>query len=343
MNGLSRTTVNGIPIRGLASAVMHGAKNLADLRALAPLPPDAQRLIDDAVVSVGLSRLTLVADLLAEGLVKPLPNWLAVPTIYQRRSGRAGHAQRTMVPKARGERQIQNEDGVTLPVFCTWDDFSFDVRTIAAALRAGYDIETSHVTGATRNVNEAIEDQGINGLVDEQGNLIKVGGHSAPGILNATGVNTYQYLGGATGRAWDDASKTGEHILADVIDMVEILQGDGYYGPYNLYLPTTYGLKMGFDYKSATSGTIMSRLEELTAGNRPIRIRVADQLPANRTALVQMTEDVIDVVDGQRPAQVGWSDGPEFESFSIVLACQIVRVKANIEGGSGIVVGNTTA
>lgn len=338
----NRTTPSGLPIRGLSQAVMHGAQNVADLRSLAPLPPDAQRLIDDAVVSVGMSRLTLVADLLAEGLVKPLPNWLAVPTLYQRRSGRAGHAQRTMVPKARGERQIQNEDGVTTPIYATWDDFSFDVRTIAAANRAGYDIETSHVTGATRNVNEAVEDQGINGLVDEQGNLIAIGGHTAPGLINATGVNTYQYLGGATGRAWDDATKTGEHILADLIDMVEILQDDNYYGPYNLYVPTAYGLKLMSDFKSATSGTIQSRLEELIAGNRPIRIRVADQLPANRTVLVQMTEDVIDVVDGQRPSQVGWEDGPGFESFSIVLACMIVRPKANFDGASGIVVGNTT-
>lgn len=338
----NRTTPSGLPIRGLAQAVMHGAQNVADLRSLSPLPPDAQRLIDDAVVSVGMSRLTLVADLLAEGLVKPLPNWLAVPTLFQRRSGRAGHAQRTMVPKARGERQIQQEDGVTIPIYATWDDFSFDVRTIAAANRAGYDIETSHVTGATRNVNEAVEDQAFNGLVDEQGNLIAVGGHTAPGLLNATGINTYQYLGGATGRAWDDATKTGEHILVDLINMVEILQDDSYYGPYNLYVPPAYGLKLMSDFKSATSGTIMSRLEELTAGNRPIRIRVADQMPANRTALIQMTEDVIDVVDGQRPSQVGWEDGPGFESFSIVLACMIVRPKSNIEGASGIVVGNTT-
>lgn len=343
MKGYQAPNTARLPNRSLASAVMHGAQTMEDLRALSPMPPDAQRLIDDAVVSVGLSRLTLVADLLAEGLVRPLPNWLAVPTLFERRQGRAGHAQRSMVPKARGERQIIDEDGVTTPIFATWDDFSFDVRTIATANRSGYDIETSHVTGATRNVNEAIEDQAINGLVDEAGNLIKVAGNPAPGLLNATGVNTYQYLGGATGRAWTDAAKTGEHILSDVIDMIEIAVADNYTGPYNLYVPTLYGLKLMQDFKSATSGTIMSRLQELEAGDRPLRIRPTDQMPANRTALVQMTSDVVDVIEGQRPAELSWEDGPGFESFSIVMACMIVRVKSNYDGASGVVIGNTTA
>jgi len=336
------STADNLPINGLASAVLQGARNVADLRAATPLPPHAQELIDDSIVQVQLNKLQLVEDLLVEGLVKPLPNWLGVPTIFQRRQGRAGQAKRTMVPNTRGERQVIDEDGITIPIYVTWDDFSFDVRTIAAGNRAGYDIDTSHVQGATRNVNEAIEDQGINGLTDEDGNLVKIAGHQARGLLNAPNVNTYQYLGGATGRAWDDATKTGEHILADTNDMMEAAGASNYTGPYNLYINRAYGYKLNEDYKSATSGTIRARLEELEAGGRNLRIRVVDNMPADRVALVQMTSNVIDLIDGQRPANVGWEDLAGFEMFSLVMACMVVRVKDDYDGGSGIVVGNVT-
>jgi len=331
-NRMSLLNPGAGPTKGMAAGILK-CGSVGAFRAASPLPKDAQELFDRAVVKVGLERLTLVEDLLAEGLTYSLPNWLAVPTIYFEKINRVGHAQRTMVPKARGERQVQDRAGSTLPVFCTWDDFSFGIRELLASERVGAPIDTSHIENATRNVNEGVEDQGING------SGFTVAGHAAPGILNAPNANTYAYAGG---EAWDAAGKTGEEILVDFLAMIDKAQADRYYGPYNLYIPTLYGSKLNQDFKANSDKTIRMRLDEVEAGGRPVRIRVADQLPANRTALIQMTSNVIDVVVGQTPTEVSWEDGPGWERFFVVLACIIVRPKSDYEGNSGIVLGFTS-
>ena len=300
-------------------------------RAAAPLPVDTQRVIDNAVVRVGRQRLVIVDDLLSAGLTFPLPNWLAVPTLYWERIGEAGHAQRTMVPKARGERQIMDRAGVTIPIYCTWDDFSFDIRSLLAAERVGSPLDTTHAEQATRNVNEAFEDSVINGID------FNVAGNTVLGLLDST--NTYAYTGA---EAWDAAGHTGEEILADVLGMIDVAIADGFYGPYNLYIPTLYGSKINADFKSATSGSTRERLEMIdVGGGQRLTIKVADKLPANRTALVQMTSDVIDLVVGQTPTMVSWEDGPGWERFFVVLGCIIPRIKVNSAGNYGVVVGNT--
>jgi hypothetical protein len=331
-NVLVPKTGSGNEIRGLGSG-LYRSGSVAAFRAAAPLPIDTQRVIDQAVISVGRQRLQFVEDLLAAGLTYPLPNWLAVPTLYQEKLGEAGTAKRTMQPKSRGQRFVLDRAGYTLPIYCTWDDFSFGIRELLAAERVGAPLDTSHVAQATRNVNEALEDAAINGG-------ITVDGNSSPGLVNAPDVNTYQYLGGATGRAWDDAAKTGAHILADLIDMIEVEQADNKYGPYNLYVPLTYGNKLMEDYSTSfASGTIRQRLLEIDVLSN---IRVVDYMPADRVALVQMTSDVVDIVVGQTPTEVSWEDGPGWERSFVVLACMVPRFKSDYSGQSGIVLGNIT-
>lgn len=303
-------------------------------RASRPLPEDAQRVLDRSIIRVGRERLVIVQDLIDAGLTYDLPNWLAVPLIQNDRINEAGNARRTMVPKARGERFVLDMTPAVIPVFCTWADFSFDIRTLLAAQRAGYDIDGAHAEMATRNVNIWIENQAIYGA-----GLQVTGGYTAPGFFTSP-VNTTTYTGG---EAWSASGHTGEEIHADVMAMIEALQADKFYGPYRLYVPLAYWNKLQFDYKSATSGTI---LERLTAGmGSLLSIRPTEQFTgsdANKTLMIQMTSDVVDVIMGQQPTVISWEDGPGFEKFFIVLACVITRIKSNYLGNQGYVVGNTT-
>lgn len=304
--------------------------SIAEFKALAPLPKNTQELIDTAIVRIGRQRLVIVEDLIAEGLTFPLPNWLSVPTITHHEAAEAGHAQRTMVPKARGERQIMDLDTFTVPVYATWDDFSFNIRELEAADRVGYPLDTTHVEQAVRNVNFAVEDAAINGGPT-------IGGNSVSGMLDTT--NTFTYAGG---EAWDVVGHTGEEILQDVIGGMKVLRADKFYGPYNLYVPTTYGEKLNEDFKANSDKTILQRLEELRAGGRNLRVREADLLPANRTLLVQMTSDVVDVVVGQTPTDLSWSPEPGFERFFLILACVVMRLKVNHDGNHSVAAGNLT-
>jgi uncharacterized linocin/CFP29 family protein len=318
--------------RRMAGGLAKYGGNVNAFRAASPLPRDAQILFDDAMIRVGRSRLTLVEDMIAAGMTYQLPNWFSVPVLAWKAINEVGSARRTMVPKARGEVSLGDLSERFLPIYCTWGDWKIDARTLAAAERGGYQIDTAHAEQITRRVNEAIEDQAFNGA-DLQVTTAD-GAHTAPGFLNNP-LNTFIYTGG---EAWDVAGHTGEEILADVMSGIDVLQADKFYGPYRLYVPPTYYSKLGADYKSATSGSILERLQALGM----VEVRVAEQLPTNKTLLLQMTSDVADVVIGQTPTMISWSDENDWERFFVVMAAMVVRVKQSYTNQQGWAVGFTS-
>lgn len=320
---------DNLPV-GLHNALMR-CNSLAELRAMHPLPDEAQRVIDDAVVRVGLERLTVVADIMAAGLITKLDDPLSVMELYHEKESKVGHARRTMLPGSRGERQVIQRSGVRTPIYATMEEFSFNIRPMRASQRVGAPLDVSHVEQAVRRVNESIEDAAINGAG------VIVGGNSVPGLLNAPNVNTQAYVGN---EAWTAASHTGEEIVADVLAMIDDLQADEMFGPYHMWVPTTYGNKLNQDFKSATSGTILERLLAINVGGQNLRISVADRLPQDRTVMAQMTTDVLDIIDGQRPTVIAWEDGPGWNLHFAVIAFVIPRVKDTYDAQSGIVTGD---
>jgi hypothetical protein len=316
---------DGAAPRGLASTLLR-CHSINEMRHLAPLPKDAQELIDRAVVQVGLDRLVLVADLMAEGLTFPIADPLSVMEVTWENEALIGHAIRTMQPSARGERQLPDRKIERIPIYATIDDFSFDSRLLRASQRAGTPIDVSMVAQATRRVNESIEDSAFNGAG------ITVTGNDAPGVLNAPGVNTETLTA-----SWVTA--TGEQMLGDVLDMADELRDVRRFGPYNLYIPTAYGNSINADFKANSDKTIRMRLEELAYGGRNLRVRVADFLPDDTVVMLQMTSDIIDVITGQSPTAVSWQDGPGWQRFFAIISFTIPRVKVDYEGNTGIVVG----
>lgn len=310
---------------GSLSGVLSTVDSIGELRALNPLPKDAQELIDRAVVQVGLDRLSIAADVMAEGLTFNLPDPLSVMEVKWEAEAKIGHAIRTMKPEARGERQLPDRIVRSLPIYATIDDFSFNSRLLRASERAGSPIDTSMATQATRRVNESIEDSIINGAG------FTVAGGEAPGVLSSTSTFTIT----------DWTAATGEAILAEVLAGADVLRADRRFGPYNLYVPTSFGNALNEDFKANSDKTTRQRLQELEFGGRNLRVREADLLPDNTVVLMQMTSDVIDVVRGQAPTVVSWSDGPGFQRFFAVLAFMVPRVKQDYEGNYGIAVGTT--
>lgn len=306
----------------------------AEARALAPLPKYTQEVIDQAVVRIGRQRLQIVEDFLATpGLVVPMPNWLSIPTLTSHKIGEAGNAQVTMTPKSRGERQIMQWTPYTIPIYTVWDDCSFEIREMMAAARVGQPLDTTHIEQATRNVNEKVEDIAINGS-------ITVDGNATPGLLDTTNTQAY-----GSNEAWTAAGHSGQDILQDVLNMVDVLKADKFYGPYNLYYPTTYETKLMQNWSDGTNTfpiTIKQRLEQLEFGGRNLRCRVADYLPTDRTLLIQMTNNVLDVIVGQAPTTVSWTDGPGWERYFVVLACIVPRIKSDANSNFGICAGNLT-
>ena len=338
IHGLQRFQNAGAPplMRSLMEVGSAGELRglIGELRAATPLPEDAQRVIDQAVVDVGVERLVVAQDLLTDGLAFPLTDAMSVMEVQWEVRSKTGGAQRTMHPSARGENQLPDRLPRRIPVYLTTDDFHLGIRTLLASQRVNAPLDLSMVQDATRRVNEGIEDAAINGTA------VQVDGNTTPGVLNAPNVNTHTYAGS---EAWDAAGKTGQEIVDDVLAMIDLAQADRRYGPYNLYVNTTYGNALNKNFSDGVTTfpiTIREQLEKIEAGGRTIRVRVADQMPTNRTALIQMTSDVIDIINGQAPTVVPFTSPDGMTLHWMVLAIQVPRVRDDYDGGSGIVTGN---
>ncbi len=322
---MGRFAAQGAP-NHIAQALLRSNLSIQGLRALSPLSDRAQILVDKAVVNVGLERLTIAADIMAAGLTFPLTDPLSVTQIEWERVGRAGFAQRTMSPSARGENQLPDRDVARLPVYLTTDDFSLGIRTLKMSQRVGQPLDTTLIQQATRNVNEAIEDSVING-VD-----FKVAGMPVYGLLTAPGANTHTIA-----VSWHTA--TGDQIRADIMAMVALSRAQKKYGPFNIYVNSNVMDALTKDYKANGNQSIIARLREIEAGGRPVEIKGADLVPDKKVIMVQMTSDVIEIVDGLRPTTFPWTSIDGFTLYWLVMAIMIPRVRTDFNGSSGITIG----
>lgn len=311
------------------------------LRTLAPLPEKAQVLIDKAVVEVGLQRLTLAKYILGRSeLVFNLSDPLSITQLEWYTRNRTGAAQRTMSPSSRTENKLPIMLPYRLPIYLTLDGFQLDIRTLKMSERVGMPLDVTEAGACTRSVNEGIEDALINGATTLDGQQLSDAGYTAPGILNATNANT-QVL---TLAAWTQATAVGSTIFAEVEAMIAKEQAHLKFGPYVLVVGTVVGNVLDGDYSSGTAGTAIA----ITIRERLMKIPsisdilVADMMPATKVALIQMTPDVIQMVNGQPPTIIPWTSLEGFTFYNLVMAIMIPWVKSDASGNSGICIGTLT-
>lgn len=328
---MSRTNLSGVG--GRLGKRLAAFDSIAEYRAAAPLPDQAQRVVDQAVIDVQLDRLSITASLMASGLTYNLDNPLSVAELYQEKINQTGHAKRVMNPSSRGESQLVDRSGYTVPIYLTMDTFELNIRPLLMSRRVGAPLDTTLVSQAIRRVNESIEDAVINGPG------VTFNGHTAYGLLNEPNVSSIAYV---SNEAWDAAGHDGNDIYTDVMAMVAKLQLNKYYGPYKLYVPTLYWMKLQDDWKTNSDKTIYQRLTELSFNGAPLSIEAADTLGANRTIMLQASKDVLDLVVGQMPTVVSWEDGPGWEFNFAAMGIVIPRIKSTYTGQSGIVKGYTS-
>jgi hypothetical protein len=298
-------------------------------RGLAMLPPRSQEAIQTEILRVGRQGLVLVNDLINQGLVYNLDNWLSYTELTQQRGGGGVNAQQTMDLDVRGERQMPSDlNSYTIPLPATWSDFSEGIRTILMARRTGQPFDVTLVGEATYAINRLIEDQGWNGWGK------KVNGNSLPGIFTAP-VNVFEY------DAWDDPGVSGADIEEFIQGMAD-MPGEEYPGPFTLYINRRYNSKLNRKYSDGVTTfdtTIRQNLEGMQFGGQNLRIQTVPSLGTDQVALVQMSTNVLDVVMGQTPDTISWQAASGLRFFYMVLAGVWVRIKSDFNGGQGIVVG----
>ncbi len=325
-------------------AMMSGGDPILQMRALSPLLDKAQVQVDTAVVDVGLERLVFAADLLAEGLVYPLADPLSVTQLEWDQHSKVGSAIRTMTPGSRSENSLLDAKHNRIPIYITQEEFDMGIRLLKMSERVGQPLDVSQIKQATRRANESVEDACINGATTADGQTFQDSGYTAPGLLTAPGTAN-NVTNSVDWTAANVIGTTGPDMQADILAGVAKLNAAKKYGPFNLYVGTNAGATLQGQFSLYTPGTIQGMLESMTFGGRNLRIRVADRMPNTNSsgdvqwALVQMTDDVVQLVNGQPPTVVPWTSLDGMHLHWLVMAIMVPRVRCDYDGNSGICTG----
>jgi hypothetical protein len=119
-----------------------------------------------------------------------------------------------------------------------------------------------------------------------------------------------------------------------VIAMIAAAEADRFYGPYWLYIPASYALHIAQDFKTNSDKSIRTRLMELEP---LVGIRSSDQLTGEQAVLVQATQDVVMLVEGEPLQTIQWDINGGFQINFKAFTIQVPLVRSDADGRSGVV------
>lgn len=305
-------------------ALMEG-RNLSasELRTLDTLRHEEWKFFDDALVQEATIRLRGVADLIAAGLVKNVPNALGKSVFAYEKVTDMDAASVSLDGLGRTSNDKQEFSLNQMPLPIVHKDFFLNLRNLAASREKGEPLDTTMVRTAGRVVAEKMEYMLVNGGPTFGG--LPIYGYTTHPHRNTSGF-------GSNGD-WAQSAKTGENILTDVQTMLTALAGDRMFGPYWIYVPVDAGVKLEGDFKANVSQTIRQRLESIDgiAG-----VRVLDQLATSNVLMVQATEDVAAWVNGENLQTIQWDEYGGFQINFKAFAIGAPLIRSDADGRSGI-------
>ncbi len=246
------------------------------------------------------------------------------------------------ITDGRSDRPLFNLKSVPLPI--THSDFWFSEREIAVSRNTGTPLDTTMVEAAARRVAEMIEKTLI-GV--ETG--VTYGTRSGDPATAHTGTSTVYGYTNFPYRVTkiDLNTPTGANpdaVMTDVLEMVETMQSNGFFGPYMLYHSTGYSRYLNDDYFRSGSTSAVRSLRQRVMEIEGIQdIRRLDYLTSGyQLILVQMTSEVAQAINGMDITTVQWeSQGGMRQNFK-VMAIQVPLLKSPYNGVAGIVHGTTS-
>lgn len=313
--GNSRNASGGVAARMLSSGF-----NVNALRTNGTLRKDEWIQYDTAVVEVARKRLGAVADLLSAGLRYNLSNALGTTRVEWETISDMDPADITMsgISQSQNDRVVYDLQGLPVPI--VHKDFNINVRALEASRKTGQALDVTQAQYASRKVSEQIESMLFNGATVLGSN------NTIYGYTTAPARNT-----GNLSASWLHA--TGEQIVGDILTMISALVADNMYGPYVIYVSAGVYVNMGEDYKAESDKTVLARVLEIPNIQA---VRATKDLADGEVVMVQMSSDVVDMIDGLQPTTVEWESHGGFIMHFKVLAIMLPRVRNDYLEQSGI-------
>jgi len=285
---------------------------------------------DEKLVESALIRLRGVADLLAAGLTRPVKGGIGKTMFQYEKATFLNPAEMTLdgITRTEGDRQEFSLENLPLPIL--HKDFFINLRTLSASRTLGEPLDTLQVRTAGRVIAEKLESMLFNGATEVYGG-IPIYGYTTHPDVNRVAFGSHG--------AWDQTACVGTDILADVLNMIKKLEAARMFGPYALYVPTGFSVKLEDDFKSFGSITIRQRLLEV---DRLQSVTVADQMPGNTVVVAQMTPDVVEMVEGEPLQTIQWDVEGGFQINFKAFMISVPLIRSDFAHRCGVCVLNTS-
>jgi len=294
------------------------------IQANATLRRDEWKLLDDAVLKLSEKRLGGIQDLITAGLTYNIGSGMSTTVLEWHDVSDALEADLTMdgVTRAQGDRPDYTTNYLPLPIIHA--DYELNARVLSASRNMGNPLDTTLAERAARKVSERLENMLFTVTT------YAFGGGTIYSYLNHPDIN-----GVALAENWDAAGKTAAEILADAIAMKQASIDHFHFGPWQLYVPTSYETVLDEDYDvaGASTQTIRERILRIDGING---IKVIDSLPDDNVLLVQMTSDVVRLIRGMGIQNVEWQTEGKMITKYKVMTIQVPQVRADQDGNSGV-------
>ena len=283
--------------------------------------------IDAALQRVIRDRLVGIRDLESRGLTYSINGMMNTVLLWQGiQKDLETELSMDGLTRAQSARPTYTTYMLPLPILHV--DYDINARELAVSRSIGNSIGTEMAEEATRTIADSLEDS----LFKDK--TYTFGGGRSYSYVNFPDRNTYTIT-----KAWNLTTTTGEDIVNDVMAMKKAANDDHYYGPFHMYIPSDYELALDKDYAPYASGnpqgiTIRDRILQISAVDS---ISVADRLEPNNIIFVQMTSDVIQLVQGMGIENIEWRVEGGMATHFKVMTIQVPRFRSDPEGRCGLV------
>lgn len=298
--------------------------------------------IDRAVIKLPRQRLSAWTDLRNRNTRGGFNAWTKMTLEYMAQSD-AGEAVKDMdaTSPGRDDTPLNLIRSVPLPVIHS--DFSYPQRLLDSTRAAGMPLDTEMFEQGTRRIWEMVErtligtETGVTWGGRSTGPFPHTGNSTEYGYTNFPSRVTKTDLTAPTG-------SNPEAVVQDVMEMIETMNGNGYFGPFALYHSTPYSLYLNSDYfRSGSTSAVRTVRERLMEIDGLESIKRLDYLTSGyQLVLVDFGSNQFQAINGMEPTTVQWSERGGYIQKFMVLAIQVALLRAPYNGTAAIVHGTTS-
>lgn len=299
----------------------------------ATLRRDEWKALDDVVVEVQKERIGGFDDLAANNLVYNLNNAMGTTVLEWHDISSQLTAELSMdaVTRAKSDRPKFQFNYLPIPILHV--DYEINDRQLQTSRNSGNALDTTLAAEATRTIRNALEDMLFTDTSYSYGEKDSRLRNTIYSYVNFPDRNQVTMA-----THWDDSSMTGKDIVDQIISLKKTLIAAKFYGPYQLYIPTDYETLMDQDYVGSTpdsnaNTTLRSRIMAIEGIKG---MKVIDRLPAHNVLMIQMTSNVVRLVNGLGIQNVEWDAEGKFVHKFKVLTIQVPQLRSDQEGNCGI-------